>query len=342
MARDLSLYCEELSASGEENLDASDERLLAVIDLFDKRKYANVGDKVEELAEAGIFDIRPLSYLLFVTFHEEGIGALETIFDVVVTTFEKNRAVIGPQKNQPSFYAKRLSWLWTTINDHLAYFRNEAGADWDRMRAGVTDDSLAATLEKGKLVHTALADPAYEKTAMAFAGLMSTLRTLAEELAVASRAAQQAAPQVTDEDDDAGAQEDDASPEGRESAPSVPVVKSSANSSKTNTVTLEVSHQFLQLLSKLKAFETLIERGDVLKAAIVVEDIQTAIEHFDPRDYFPGLFSRFSELLAQNADTVSEFIDNRDSFAWKSLAQFYKVDLAKFVRGDGDAGSRRR
>jgi hypothetical protein len=98
----------------------------------------------------------------------------------------------------------------------------------------------------------------------------------------------------------------------------------------------------LDLLAKLRAFEVLLEQGDLMKAAIVADDVQNIIENFDPRSYFPRMFSRFSELLSQNAETLGEHIEGRDSFGWKTMALFYKVDIEKFVKGEGDGRGRRR
>ena len=342
MARDLSIYLNELAPVVESDLEASDERLLTVIDLFDKRKFGLAADKAEEIAQAGFFDIRPLSYVLFVAFYEDGIAALGSVFDVVTAALGPQQNVIGPKKNRQSFFAKRLIWLWSTIADYLAYYRKEGGTDWDRTRAGVTIDSLADILERGQRVDAALAAAAHENTAMALATLMGALRTLASELEAAKEAATRAqdsaanalAEAKEDNDDVTGEPDGEDRPEG--------VVKMNAGNSNKRAVTLDVSTQFIDLLAKLRAFEALVEKGELMKAAIVAEDVQNSIESFDPRVYFPSMFSRFSELLSHNAETLGEYIENRNSFSWKSMAQFYKVDIDKFVHGEGNGRGRPR
>lgn len=348
VARDLSIYLNTTTPSSDEDLDASDDRLLEIIDLFEKRKLTLSANKATEMAEAGIFDIRPLSYVLFVTYYEEGIVALAAIFDVVLAILGPQRAMIGPQRNQASFFAKRLSWLWATMNDYLAYYRKENGADWKRMRQGLTTENLADILDRGKKIAASLTDASQERVATTLASFMGEVRMLAAELEAAARAS--AAAPAGDDDaeeekgtDEASTDEEESESEGEEAsnAESAPVV-AKANRAGKRTVTLEVSPAFLELLNKLKAFETLAEQGDLAKAAIVADDIQSIIENFDPRVHFPGLLSRFSELLAMHSETLGELLDNRDSFSWKTMAQFYKVDLEKFVAGDGNARARRR
>lgn len=356
MARDLSIYLNATAPNTDGDLDASDDRLLAVIDLFERRKLSLAADKAQELAEAGVLDIRPLSYVLFVTFNEDGIGALATIFDVVLAIFGPQRTIIGPQRNQPAFFAKRLSWLWATMNDYMAYYRKENGADWKRMREGLTPESLAMILERGKNVAAVLSDASQERNATTLASFMGELRTLAAELDAAARAsAKNAAEEKSAHGEDAEGNDVDeenaehAAPEDGEASSDVDessnapilVSKTPARSGKRR-VTLEVSPTFLELLDKLKAFETLVEQRHLSKAAIVADDLQNIIETFDPRAHFPGLFSRFSELLSTHSDELGELIEQRDSFSWKTMVQFYRVDLAKFVDGEGnDRGNKR-
>ncbi|MBK9265471.1 MAG: hypothetical protein IPM54_37505 [Polyangiaceae bacterium] len=334
MARDLSIYSSALEGAPGAELESSDERLLAIIEHFEKRNFDKAANVAEELAEEGIFDIRPLSYLLFVSFLEGGIAALGSIFDVIVTTLEQNLQSIGPQKNREAFYAKRMAWLFTTMSDHIAYYRKEGGTAWKNMRVGVTSESISDILERARRVDAALAGGAWEKPAMALGSLVSALRDLAEELSAAEQTPGESTKPVSAQPDaetnDDAAVEEENEFEGDEVA-QAPVVKSKTAGKRT--MTLDISPQFAEFLAKLQAFEKLVKKGDLMKAAIVAEDVQNIIENFDPRIYFPALLSRFSELLSTHAETLGEHIDNRDSFAWKTSSQFYKVDLDKFVRG---------
>lgn len=67
------------------------------------------------------------------------------------------------------------------------------------------------------------------------------------------------------------------------------------------------------------------------QAALVADDILEAIEQFDPRLYFPKLFSRFFMLLATRNEELLSFEDLKDSRQWQFLREFFKVDRDGFV-----------
>ncbi len=76
-----------------------------------------------------------------------------------------------------------------------------------------------------------------------------------------------------------------------------------------------------------------MKKNDLARAAVVADDLMRTIDSFDPRAYFPELFSDFSELLSKHIDTLANHWQDRESTAWKAHAQFYRVDLKRFVGG---------
>jgi hypothetical protein len=98
-----------------------------------------------------------------------------------------------------------------------------------------------------------------------------------------------------------------------------------------DSIELQVSPQFIELCRKLQAFEKLIEKRSFEKAALVGDDVMTLIESFDPRKYFPDLFASFGALLSANIGSIAPHWDRRGSLEWKTLQQFYQVDIRKFV-----------
>ena len=85
------------------------------------------------------------------------------------------------------------------------------------------------------------------------------------------------------------------------------------------------------LLKKIQAFETLVKAKRFERAAMVADDIQSAVENFDPRKYFPSLFAEFYADLVGNFDQISSFWARRDTADWAVLQQLYDVDLDTFV-----------
>lgn len=109
-------------------------------------------------------------------------------------------------------------------------------------------------------------------------------------------------------------------------------------------VSLRASPHFFELLNKLRAFETLLERNDCGKAAIVAQDVEQTIASFDVRLFFPALFAGFFEGMAGCADELAAFQGELDAPSWRALAQLYRVDLEAFLRAGGKsrAGGRAR
>jgi hypothetical protein len=86
----------------------------------------------------------------------------------------------------------------------------------------------------------------------------------------------------------------------------------------------------------MAAFERLLTKEQYPKAAIVADDINNIIANFDPRIYFPKIFSNYSLLLALNIGEITAFGENRGSVEWQTMEDLYKVDLDSFVAFDSD------
>lgn len=84
-------------------------------------------------------------------------------------------------------------------------------------------------------------------------------------------------------------------------------------------------------LRKLEAFEALVKRGDMGKAAVVAQDIDACVQSFDPRVYLPKLFMPYFRLLSANIGSIAPHWHETDSAAWRALEQLYRVDLDAFL-----------
>ena len=106
-------------------------------------------------------------------------------------------------------------------------------------------------------------------------------------------------------------------------------------------VTLAVSHTFSELLQKLRAFEALVAKGRHEKAAVVAADVQQLISQFDPRMYFPELFSEFAALMSDNVNTISAHMEqpwlSRLECA-RSILPRRPEELCRALRADGVVG----
>lgn len=94
--------------------------------------------------------------------------------------------------------------------------------------------------------------------------------------------------------------------------------------------TVAVSPELGGFIRKLRAFEILVERGNLQRAAIVAEDVQRTVEDFDPRTYLPGLLAPFFSVMAAATRDLAPHLRDTESPARKSLEQLYRVDLDAF------------
>jgi len=348
MPRDLSLYLKDLAFLEFVPLDPGDPRLGAIRDAYEKRNWLEAADLATNLAGEGIFDITPMSYALYGSFREGGISTIELILDVLTAAFGKNFKAIGPRDRHDGYFASRVAWIFQTMHDNILYYQKTGGDEWKTLTDSLTSVRLREIINHTEPLDTVLAAPAWEKVALALAALVGDLRDLAavlerQELYAKATAAK---PTTSDKPVESSNPGNASSANTHNDEPPVDpaaaeIVLSAENavgigtssSGAKRTITLPVSPQFLEFLAKLRAFETLVERGQQMKAAIVAEDIQHVVEHFDPRVYFPDVFSRFSQLLCEHADELEEGLRLQNSFAWKTASQFYQVDLDKFVHG---------
>jgi len=99
-----------------------------------------------------------------------------------------------------------------------------------------------------------------------------------------------------------------------------------------DTLELKTSPALKLLLQKLQAFEILVDRGDLQKAAVVARDLDKVLGAFDPKVYLPALLSPYFARLSAHVDALAPHLDAAEGRAWQVLEHFYQVDLDAFVQ----------
>lgn len=94
---------------------------------------------------------------------------------------------------------------------------------------------------------------------------------------------------------------------------------------------LNPSYPLQYLFKKIRALETLIENQQDLKAAIVLADIQTELDNFNPLVYLPEYFGGFAGLRAKHASQLEPYLSHHDSYQWQVLHDYYCADMAGFT-----------
>jgi|GEM_PF-5332831 len=88
----------------------------------------------------------------------------------------------------------------------------------------------------------------------------------------------------------------------------------------------------LQLLfRRISIFEKLIESKQALKAAVVLENIQTELDNFNPLNYFPDYFTNFARLRATHACDLEPYFAQQKSYHWQVLHEYFHADMDAYL-----------
>ena len=309
MARDLARFCSELPTP-ERELDAVDPRLGTIGDLASQDHVERAADLAEEALAEGLLDIRLLVVVFCAAFLEGGLATLPAVMEAVERSVGENLGAIGPTEKKQSHFDKRIAWLFDRIADQLSYHERAASERWTAWTDGVDVETVAHAAALAAQLARGLSREAYTSAPRAVGRLASALKARAETMrapvAQESKAATEAPPPL-------------------QTTSKIP------DQLESGRATLAVSHEFIDLCHRLRAFEALVQKGRYEKAAVVAADLQRIVGEFDPRRYFPELFSGFAALYSQHIETISRYIDQRESPAWNALDQFYRVDLKTYV-----------
>ncbi|RKH85733.1 hypothetical protein D7Y21_22310 [Corallococcus sp. AB045] len=321
--RDLILCLRPVEGGTLERLESHDQRFLTVADLVQRESYAEAADAIEALDGEGVYEVRLSAYYLFAALREDGLVRLPEVLEVLVAlaraAAEEAAQGEGKDKSKPAVLLnKALTWLFQTLLSALKYHHGKKDAGWEAWTKGFTDGKRKDALRGIQTLQGALEGSAFRNGAQGLAGLGQWLKETLERAAAPAPAPEPAKPAAPAKGRSAKA----AAP-----APSFPRT--------TGPLQLRGSAHLLELCDKLKAFEVLVERGDFQKAALVSDDVLRTLEDFDPRRYLPELFSSFGALLNRHVGDIQEHWERKDSMEWRTLSQFYQVDLGAFV-GPGE------
>lgn len=98
------------------------------------------------------------------------------------------------------------------------------------------------------------------------------------------------------------------------------------------SITIEGSPALLDLVRRIKAFESLTQRGELLKAAVVADSVLATLDAFDPRVFFPKLLLPFFSGLSEHAPELEAAMADRDSLTFRSLKQLLQLDVDALVK----------
>ena len=91
------------------------------------------------------------------------------------------------------------------------------------------------------------------------------------------------------------------------------------------------SYELTLLLKKLDYFQNMVNRGNYIKASIIASDISQIMGQFDPRVYFPELFTPFLTTQIHHGQAIQEAMYQTDQTKIQPFIDLYNGDLEAFM-----------
>lgn len=307
--------------------DAAESVLREIQDLSGRSEYQAAAERAAGALRDGASDVRVLTPFLLGVFLERGPAALPAVLDVLRAALTERWAALRPEARKARVVDSALSGFFRSMVVQIDFHEKMADATF---RAWARADAVTVgrpSLEASSALRAAI-DAVIDKA-------RSTVQLSEVEVRIRAQWNRVAAPPPVvvvakpepppEEEEEEAAAEPEQAPAPR---PQKPPAETSAAAP-----TLEISPAMVIFLRKLDAFEALVARGDLERAAVVAEDVRSALESFDPRVYFPRLLSSYSRVLAAHVNEIAPHWESIGSPPWRALEQLYRVDLDAFLAG---------
>jgi hypothetical protein len=315
-------------------LETTDPRFSDIATLVQEGNYGEAAAGAEAILTEKIYDIRIIGYFFYGHFVERGIPALADIYLGLVDILNDNLEAVGPVKNRAKHLQTILNWLIKQVTKQLLYEEEKKSGLFEEWTTSVTTDQVEEVLDASDKLRRSLG-PILEDTAgPVFDGLTKINDWLKAFQRLIYRAPE---PESAEEE-----QVEEEAPEGaifdqeprqqgkrRFMAPGLEIGEDASN--------IEGSYHLNLLMRKLDAFDYLISEAKYANAAVVADDINAIIASFDPRIYFPKLFTRFALLSAAHVNELTSYAEYKESPAWTSLQELYKIDMDSFIEFNPEA-----
>lgn len=283
----------------------------------DQQDYPAITGLCEELAEQGIYDVRLLLMGIYAEVREPLLPAIPDLFQNLGMLLGSQWEQIGPIEKKAKYAKGSLSWIIKQLRVDLETEQVDATPRWNEWISGqMTQEELEALLamiDEIKQVAAHVLEDESQPVLLSFTELVSWFNTeLMPKLPSSAANAEPEEAALNHETEQAAGQS----------------AKSVSASSQGRSV--EGSYHLDVLVRKMDLFRQLVEEGDMLKAAIIAADISAILEQFDPKRYFPQLFSEYLFVMVNQSNRIAEAMDMRDSPQWMVLNELYQIDMDKF------------
>jgi hypothetical protein len=309
-------------------LETIDPRFSDIATLVMEGKYDEAAAQSDAILEEQIYDIRIIGYSLYGHFIAQGVGAMTDIYQCLANLLRDNLDAIGPVKNRKKHIQTILTWMMKQLIKKLQREEAKNTSLYEGWISEVSSDQVQEALDAGDELRRTLGPVLEDAAGPVLDGLMKVKDWLTAFQRLVYREPE---PEVEEETEELGDEiEEERREAGRkESYVSIPRLDEEA-------ISAEGSFHLKLLIRKLQAFDRLISAEKYSSAALIADDINNIIAHFDPKVYFPKLFARFSFQFAAHINELFAFEEHKNSVEWQAMQELYKVDLESFVNFDSE------
>lgn len=283
--------------------------------LADTADYQGIFDLCVELSERGIYDIRLILYSLYSDYQKNGLIYLDENLEDLTNILSRYWELIGPEDRRNKYAKNSLAWLLKQILIDLQTLQLEQSERWSELLDSTSREHIERVIDLAEGLKIHLNARLDDAAAQSFIHLKELMDWLSEFKGLLPMPAHQEA-------------------EGDDSVDSVSNIEAPIDAHRlAPLISPQISSGsvHLQLLNqKLALFQEVLSQGDIVKAAVIAMDVNHQLESFDPKKYFPELFSDYFSNMVNHGDEINEIIEMSGSPKWQALVNLYEVDLDKF------------
>lgn len=332
---DLPKFCALLENAQAVEEEAFDVRFEETVSLVEQEKFTEALPLIEKILREGRVDIRLVMYLFYAFFLEEGVKSLIEIFPTIVSLINEHWEKISPVQMRDKHASNALSWFFASLSKKLRRsekLHKEKRPDefWNASAQTLSHADIENLI---LMVHQLIdffgsrwRDNSFQqhllfiaKWLKDFSGILSAEEPIVNKKEPEEEAEQEEARETREESGEhsyIASQHDKAEGFEEDSLEGI----------------LISSDKMRSFYHKIHIFESLIQKGDFAKAALVADDITHTLENFDPSVFFPKMFARYFALMAEHIDTLSMEWESKKSLKWLSLQKLYQTDIEEFVK----------
>ncbi len=312
-------------------LETIDPRFSDIATLVMEGNYEEAAAQSDSILKEQIYDIRIIGYFLYGHFIEQGVGAMANIYLCLANLLRDNLEAIGPVRNREKHIQTILNWMMKQLIKKLQYEEGKNSNLYEGWTSEVSSDQVQEALDAGDELRRTLGPVLEDAAGPVLDGMMKVNDWLTAFQRLVYRE-----PEPEPEEREEREVEDEIEETPREEKKNGFLATASLVDD-GGGVSIEGSYHLKFLISKLQAFDHLITEKNFPSAALIADDINSIIADFDPKLYFPKLFTRFSFQLAANINELVAFEEHKNSVEWQAMQELYKVDLESFVNFDSEA-----